>query len=182
VAVEKVVYSSETGANPNIVDSEKLSDDIDPFTKLALEEADHEIKYRTLSWQKTAILLFGEYVCLAILALAWSWSVVGWVCGFFITFGLGIVTWCMSLFHTYCIVKQNTKGSELIVLQIDTSYVLWQFTMKYPQVKNICDIAALLFPAVPRIAYEATAIMLLLNNIFLSKCSNPINRIELIIR
>jgi hypothetical protein len=51
----------------------------DPFTVLVLEEEDHEIKFRTLSWQRTAILLFGEYVCLAILALAWSWSVVGWV-------------------------------------------------------------------------------------------------------
>lgn len=60
---------------------EIYSDDAasDPFIALAQEEESHEIKYRTLSWQKAAVLLFGEYVCLAILALAWSWSVLGWV-------------------------------------------------------------------------------------------------------
>lgn len=45
--------------------------------------------------------------------------------------------------------------------------MLWQYTMKHPEVKDICDIASKLFPGIPRIAYEATAIMLLLNNIFL---------------
>lgn len=45
--------------------------------------------------------------------------------------------------------------------------MLWQYTMRHPEVKDICDIAAKLFPGIPRIAYEATAIMLLLNNIFL---------------
>jgi hypothetical protein len=61
---------------------------------LLLEEQNHDIKFRTLSWQKATALLFGEYVCLAILALSWSWSVVGWVAGAFITFGLGLLTWC----------------------------------------------------------------------------------------
>ncbi|WVR04216.1 hypothetical protein IAU60_001216 [Kwoniella sp. DSM 27419] len=102
------------------VDRNEGTEEIDPFTALAVEEQDHDIKYRTLSWQKTTLLLFGEYVCLAILALAWSWSVLGWVCGFFITFGLGIVTWY-------------------------TSYVLWQFCMKHPEAKDICDIAMILF-------------------------------------
>ena len=53
--------------------------EVDTFTALADEEQDHDIKYRTLSWQKATFLLFGEYVCLAVLALAWSWSVLGWV-------------------------------------------------------------------------------------------------------
>lgn len=39
--------------------------------------------------------------------------------------------------------------------------------MKYPDAQDICDIAAHLFPAAPRLAYEATSIMLLLNNIML---------------
>lgn len=39
--------------------------------------------------------------------------------------------------------------------------------MLHPEAKDICDIASSLFPGVPRLAYEATAIMLLLNNIFL---------------
>ena len=118
--------------------------DVDPFTALRLEEESHQIKFRTLSWQKAALLLFGEYVCLAILALSWSWSVLGWVCGAFITFGLGLVTWY-------------------------TSYTLWQFMMLHPECRDVCDIAAVLFPSIPRIAFEATAIMLLLNNIFLSE-------------
>ncbi|ORX35359.1 transmembrane amino acid transporter protein-domain-containing protein [Kockovaella imperatae] len=115
---------------------------VDRFAALKEEDGNHEINFRTLSWQKTALLLFGEYVCLAILALAWSWSVVGWICGFFITFGLGIITWY-------------------------TSYVLWQWCMIHPEVHDICDLAAHLFPFIPRTAYEITAIMLLLNNIFL---------------
>ena len=38
----------------------------------------HDIKFRTLSWQKTAALLLTEYICLAMLALAWSYMVLGW--------------------------------------------------------------------------------------------------------
>ncbi|WWC87430.1 uncharacterized protein L201_002319 [Kwoniella dendrophila CBS 6074] len=133
---DQVVYDQEHGKAQH----DKV--EVDAFTALAIEEQDHDIKYRTLSWQKATLLLFGEYVCLAILALAWSWSVLGWVCGFFITFGLGIVTWY-------------------------TSYVLWQFCMKHPEARDICDIAAILFPSVPRLAFELTGLMLLLNNIFL---------------
>jgi hypothetical protein len=39
--------------------------------------------------------------------------------------------------------------------------------MKHPEATDIADIAALLFPWVPRIAFELTAIMLLLNNVML---------------
>ena len=87
--------TTEKPAGKRVIDAGEI--DVDPFTALAQEEADHEIKYRTLSWQKATLLLFGEYVCLAILALSWSWSVVGWVAGFFITFGVGVVTWCEFL-------------------------------------------------------------------------------------
>ncbi|WVQ75333.1 hypothetical protein IAR50_004950 [Cryptococcus sp. DSM 104548] len=138
-------YAAETKSISKAEDGGYEADNrssTDAFTALVHREEDHDIKYRTLSWQKAAILLFGEYVCLAILALAWSWSVLGWVCGAFITFGLGILTWY-------------------------TSYVLWQFCMRHPEARDICDIAAILFPAIPRIAFEVAAIMLLLNNIFL---------------
>lgn len=90
----KIIRTDSGLPNSEKVEEENVS--IDAFTALANEEADHDIKYRTLSWQKTALLLFGEYVCLAILALAWSWSVLGWVAGFFVTFGLSICTWCES--------------------------------------------------------------------------------------
>lgn len=88
----KIIRTDSGIPNSEKVEEENVS--VDVFTALANEEADHDIKYRTLSWQKTALLLFGEYVCLAILALAWSWSVLGWVAGFFVTFGLSICTWC----------------------------------------------------------------------------------------
>ena len=83
-----------SSSNPSDKELESQQVNIDVFAALAEEEKGHDIKYRTLSWQKAAFLLFGEYVCLAILALAWSWSVLGWTCGFFITFGLGVATWC----------------------------------------------------------------------------------------
>ena len=113
------------------------------IAKLRIEEAEHDIKFRTLSWQKAALLLFGEYVCLAILSLAWSWSVLGWLCGFFVTFGLACLTWY-------------------------TSYILWQWCMRHPEARDICDIARSLFPGKwGTLAFEVTALMLLLNNIFL---------------
>lgn len=39
--------------------------------------------------------------------------------------------------------------------------------MKHPEAVDICDIASLLFPWFPRIAFELTAVMLLLNNVML---------------
>jgi hypothetical protein len=48
--------------------------------QLALEDG-HAIKYRTCSWQKTAALLFSEYICLAIMSFPWSYSVLGLVPG-----------------------------------------------------------------------------------------------------
>lgn len=38
--------------------------------------------------------------------------------------------------------------------------------MRHPDCRDICDIAAKLFPRFGRLAYEATAVMLLLNNLF----------------
>lgn len=75
------------------------------FDELVKEEADHDIKFRTLSWHRTTFLvsivsgqadeqLFGEYVCLAILALPWSFSVLGWGTGLVVQIGTGFITWC----------------------------------------------------------------------------------------
>jgi len=117
----------------------------DVWASLVEEEANNDIKFRTMSWQKTALLLFGEYVCLAILALSWSYSVLGWTAGILVTLGLGLLTWY-------------------------TSYIQWQYIMRNPgSIHNICDIAFYLLGAGTwgKIAYEITAIMLLLNNIFL---------------
>lgn len=42
--------------------------------ELTIADHEHEIKLRTMSWQKTACLLSGEQVCLAIMAQSWSLS------------------------------------------------------------------------------------------------------------
>ncbi len=126
---------------------------VDPFTALALEEADHDIKYRTLSWQKTALLLFGEYVCLAILALAWSWSVLGWVN--FVPFRSGARADASNRFAVTSsllvwVSLLGVSGERVTALAVadhhaDTSYILWEFCMRHPEARDICDIAAILF-------------------------------------
>lgn len=113
----------------------------DAFVQMAESEKDHDIKFRTLSWQKCALLLLTEYICLAMLALAWSYMVLGWAAALIITFLLAISTWY-------------------------TSYTCWQYCMRHPHVRDIVDIAYQLTGG-SRIASEATAIMLILNNVFL---------------
>jgi hypothetical protein len=55
-------------------------------------EAENSIKYRTCSWQKTAALLFSEYICLAIMSFPWSYSILGLVPGLILTvFIAGVV-------------------------------------------------------------------------------------------
>ena len=48
-------------------------------------ESSNSIKYRTCSWQKTAALLFAEYICLAIMSFPYSYSVLGLVPGLIVT-------------------------------------------------------------------------------------------------
>jgi hypothetical protein len=64
---------------PN-VDEEALDSDQDSTTEvikaLVAEDHDHDIKLRTMSWQRAAWLLAGDQVCLAIMAQSWSLSYV----------------------------------------------------------------------------------------------------------
>jgi hypothetical protein len=89
----------------DVVDDDKARDTVleadlsdedasEVFAALAKEEEGHTIKYRVLSWQKVALLLFGEYVCLAMLALSWSFSVLGWGVALAVHFGAGLIAWC----------------------------------------------------------------------------------------
>ena len=41
---------------------------------LVAEDHDHEIKLRTMTWQRAAWLLAGDQVCLAVMAQSWSLS------------------------------------------------------------------------------------------------------------
>ncbi|KAL4895931.1 transmembrane amino acid transporter protein-domain-containing protein [Aspergillus ambiguus] len=99
------------------------------------------IQYRTCSWQKTAALLFSEYICIAIMSFPWSFSILGLVPGLLLTVGVA-----------------------LIVLY--TSLTIWKFCLRNPQVRDVCDIGKCLFWD-SDIAWYITAFMFLLNNTFI---------------
>ncbi|PLN83374.1 putative neutral amino acid permease [Aspergillus taichungensis] len=104
-------------------------------------EAGNSIKYRTCSWQKTAALLFSEYICLAMMSFPWSYSILGLVPGLILTvFVAGVVLY--------------------------TSLIIWRFCLRHPQVRDVCDIGQYLFWD-SKIAWYFTAVMFLLNNTFI---------------
>nr|OQO21896.1 hypothetical protein B0A51_10988 [Rachicladosporium sp. CCFEE 5018] len=104
-------------------------------------EAGNAIKYRTCSWQKTAALLFSEYICLAIMSFPYSYSVLGLVPGLILT----VVVAGLVLY---------------------TSLIVWEFCLRHPEVKDVCDIGQMLFWN-QKWAWYFTAIMFLLNNTFI---------------
>ncbi|KAK0307324.1 hypothetical protein LTR82_016042 [Friedmanniomyces endolithicus] len=119
-------------------------DDTDPSISVGKQmelEAGNTIKYRTCSWQKTAALLFSEYICLAIMSFPYSYSVLGLIPGLILTFVVaGLVLY--------------------------TSLVVWEFCLRHPEVKDVCDIGQMLFWN-QKWAWWATAVMFLLNNTFI---------------
>ncbi|RAK97060.1 putative neutral amino acid permease [Aspergillus ibericus CBS 121593] len=104
-------------------------------------ESENSIKYRTCSWQKTAALLFSEYICLAIMSFPWSYSVLGLVPGL-------ILTVLMALIVLY------------------TSLVIWKFCLRHPHVRDVCDIGQMIFWD-SKVVWYLTAVMFLLNNTFI---------------
>lgn len=108
--------------------------------QLAAEEGE-QIQYRTCSWQKTAALLFSEYICLAIMSFPWSYSVLGLVPGLILT----VVVAAIVLY---------------------TSLVLWEFCLRHPEVRDVCDIGQTLFWG-KEWAWWATAFCFILNNTFI---------------
>jgi len=104
-------------------------------------EKENAIKYRTCSWQKTAALLFSEYICLAIMSFPYSYSVLGLVPGLILT----VVVAALVLY---------------------TSLVLWEFCLRHPEVKDACDIGQMLFWN-SKWAWYFTAVMFILNNTFI---------------
>lgn len=84
------------------------------------QEKENDIRYRTCSWQKTAALLFSEYICLAIMSFPYSYSVLGLV-----------------------------PGINLTVVQagfvLYTSLVVWEFCLRHPEVRDVTDIGQMLF-------------------------------------
>ncbi|KAK7438609.1 hypothetical protein VKT23_017943 [Stygiomarasmius scandens] len=104
-------------------------------------EREHAIKYRTCSWQKTAALLFSEYICLAILSFPWSFSVLGLVPGVLVT-----ITVALTVLYT--------------------SLILGRYCIANPTLRDICDIGRELFGG-SELAYNITSIFFLLNNTFI---------------
>ncbi|CAF9930470.1 MAG: hypothetical protein ALECFALPRED_004608 [Alectoria fallacina] len=104
-------------------------------------EATNSIKYRTCSWQKTAALLFSEYICLAIMSFPYSYSILGLVPGLIIT-----VVVAMSVLYT--------------------SLIVWEFCLRHPELRDVCDVGQMLYFGW-RWVWYFTAAMFLLNNTFI---------------
>ncbi|KAJ9495258.1 hypothetical protein LTR99_004353 [Exophiala xenobiotica] len=135
---------SRIGPPPRKSSIVPVSDDnsvVDEYGKLVEMEAGDAIKYRTCSWQKTAALLFSEYICLAIMSFPYSYSVLGLVPGL-------ILTVVQAGFVLY------------------TSLVVWEFCLRHPEIRDVCDIGQMLFWG-SKWAWYFTAVMFLLNNTFI---------------
>lgn len=104
-------------------------------------EAGNAIQYRTCSWPKTAALLFSEYICLAIMSFPWSYSLLGLVPGLILT----VVVAGLVLY---------------------TSLIVWEFCLRHPEVRDVCDLGQMIFWN-NKGAFYFTATMFLLNNTFI---------------
>jgi len=120
------------------IDSDSSSDILEKQIEM---EAGNALQYRTCSWQKTAALLFSEYICLAIMSFPYSYAILGLVPGLILT----VVVAGLVLY---------------------TSLVVWEFCLRHPEVRDVCDIGQMLFWG-QKWAWYATAIMFLLNNTFI---------------
>ncbi|KAK4159502.1 amino-acid permease [Cladorrhinum sp. PSN259] len=137
-----VIDSTATGPSSSEVPSDLETNDSTAILskQIALENG-HAIQYRTCTWQKTAALLFSEYICLAIMSFPWSYSVLGLVPGLLLTVFVAAVV-------------------------LYTSLVLWEFCLRHPEVRDVCDIGQMLFWN-KKWAWYLTAAMFLLNNTFI---------------
>lgn len=99
------------------------------------------IQYRTCSWQKTAALLFSEYICLAIMSFPWSYAFLGLIPGLILTIFVAAIV-------------------------LYTSLILWEFCLRHPEVRDVCDIGQTLFWG-KKWAWWGTAVMFILNNTFI---------------
>jgi hypothetical protein len=72
------LYNEKKLHDPAPLDVEASDSDVDSSTQvleaLVAEDHEHDIRLRTMSWQRAAWLLCGDQVCLAIMAQSWSLS------------------------------------------------------------------------------------------------------------
>lgn len=140
----KVVVGPRIAPLPENLRGDSDSDDSAAaiLNKQINSEKDNAIKYRTCSWQKTAALLFSEYIVLSIMSFPWSYSFLGLVPGLILT----VVVAALVLY---------------------TSLVLWEFCLRHPEVRDICDIGQMLFWG-HEWAWWWTAFMFVMNNTFIA--------------
>ena len=129
-------YLKEDGPG---LDQQESSEDF--LNRQLASEDGAAIQYRTCSWQKTAALLFSEYICLAIMSFPWSYRFLGLVPGLILT-------------------------AVVAALVLYTSLILWQFCLRHPEVRDVCDIGQTLFWG-QRWVWWGTALMFVLNNTFI---------------
>lgn len=129
------------GDDESVLGAHTETDEIASYKELLAEEQDHAIKYRTCSWQKTAALLFAEYICLAVTSFPWSYSVLGLVPGIILTIVIAAIV-------------------------LYTSLILWRYCLKHPEVRDACDVGRKLFGG-SQWAYNVTAVFFFLNNTFI---------------
>ncbi|EIM83842.1 uncharacterized protein STEHIDRAFT_132960 [Stereum hirsutum FP-91666 SS1] len=121
-------------------DSSDTSSDYGVSEHINLERV-HDVQFRTCSWQKTAGLLFSEYISLAVLTFPWAFSIVGIVPGVIMT-----VICAASVQYT--------------------SLILWRLCLKHPEIRDGCDVALVIFGG-SRFAYHFTSVMFILCNVFI---------------
>ncbi|KAL6857486.1 hypothetical protein ACO1O0_004922 [Amphichorda felina] len=128
-------------ATPTSTDYEDVTSAEAIIQKQIDSENGAAIQYRTCSWQKTAGLLFSEYICLAIMSFPWSYSFLGLVPGIILTLFVAAVV-------------------------LYTSLILWEFCLRHPEVRDVCDLGQTLFWG-KEWAWWGTAVMFVLNNTFI---------------
>ena len=128
-------------ATPTSTDYEDVTSAEAIIQKQINSENGAAIQYRTCSWQKTAGLLFSEYICLAIMSFPWSYSFLGLVPGIILTLFVAAVV-------------------------LYTSLILWEFCLRHPEVRDVCDLGQTLFWG-KEWAWWGTAVMFVLNNTFI---------------
>lgn len=131
---------------PHLRDGESSASDSDESASTILEKQlasqdGNAIQYRTCSWQKTAALLFSEYICLAIMSFPWSYSYLGLVPGLLLTLLIAAIV-------------------------LYTSLILWKFCLRHPEVRDVCDVGQMLFWG-QKWAWYFTALIFILNNTFI---------------
>jgi hypothetical protein len=138
-----------------VVDAEAHTSDSDNesgtyvIEALVREDHGHDIKLRTMTWQRAAWLLCGDQVCLAIMAQSWSLS---YVC--FCYLHEHELTYSSVLGWVPGIITMIIAGSFFYI----TSITMHKFIMKHPQIKDICDFGYVSTSKIPT-AYGHTDMM-----------------------